>query len=304
MRHNMIDFKEVELADKLWMDPLYAIANLGGCHHDFTNVFAWSGIYNHLVARVDDYIVVKVCNNDKVYYFYPAGHGDIQPVIEFMRQDAAENNQEFYFLGLTSENVAVLDSLFPGKFEYEGNIDYYDYVYLLDKLISLSGKKLQSKRNHINRFKKTYNWSFEEITTVNLKECWEMNVEWCIIHDCNEDDMLYKEKCAVTRCFENFTELELEGCLLRCDGKVVAYTMGEVLNSTTYVTHIEKAFTDIHGAYQMINHEFAVFIKEHHPDMHYVNREEDMGYDGLRRAKQSYYPDRMEEKYTARYRNK
>lgn len=297
----MIQFKKVELADKKWIDPLLFAADMSGSHHNFTNIFVWSGIYFHHVAQVNEYLVVKVTGDDnKKYYFYPAGYGNIKPVIEQLIEDASIHSHEFAFIGLSPENIRVLDNLFPGLFKYNTNVDSYDYVYLLDKLIYLSGKKLQAKRNHINRFKKEYNWSFEQITSENLTECWDMNVQWCIAHDCNDDDMLSKEKCAVKNCFDHFTELGLDGGLLRCDGRVIAYTMGEMLNTNTYVTHIEKAFSDIHGAYQMINQEFAVYIKQKHPTMIYVNREEDMGYDGLRKAKQSYHPDKMEEKYSAK----
>lgn len=297
----MINFKKVELSDKKWIDPLLAAADMGGSHHNFTNIFAWSGIYQHVVARINDYLAVMVTAEDnKKYYFYPAGTGDLKQVIELLLADAAERGHEFAFLGLSPENTNVLNTLFPGSFEYKTNIDSYDYVYLLDKLINLPGKKLQAKRNHINRFKKEYNWSFEQIGPSNLDECREMNLKWCIAHDCNDDEMLAKEKCAVEICFDHFSELGLDGGLLRCDGSIIAYTMGEVLNSTAYVTHIEKAFSDFHGSYQMINHEFALYIKQKYPQIIYVNREEDMGFDGLRKAKQSYHPDIMEEKYLAK----
>ncbi|MFY9377952.1 MAG: phosphatidylglycerol lysyltransferase domain-containing protein, partial [Peptococcia bacterium] len=189
---------------------------------------------------------------------------------------------------------------FPGKFSYQDDREGYDYIYTLEKLVSLSGKKLQSKRNHINRFiANNADWSFEEISQDNLSECWEMNQEWCRQNGCKDDELLNEEYCAVRRCFNNYEALELEGGLLRLAGKVIAFTMGERLNSDTYVVHIEKAFGEIQGAYQLINREFAKLIQERHPDIVYVNREEDMGYEGLRRAKMSYRPVRMEEKYVA-----
>lgn len=297
----MINFNKVGLEDKAWVEPLIAKSGLSGCHQNFTNIFAWAEIYNYQVAKVNDYLVLKGLLDDSEYYFYPAGSGDIKEVIEIMKQDAAESGHEFRILGVETQSMAVLESLFPGRFEYEEMRDSFDYVYYLDKLVTLVGNKLHSKRNHINRFKQNNSWSFELINSNNLAECWAMNVQWCKDNNCNDDEQLLNEKCAVRRCFDNYSALGLEGGLLRAEDRVIAFTMGEILNSDTYVIHVEKAFSEIQGAYQMINREFAAFIKETYPQLVYVNREEDMGFEGLRKAKLSYYPVRMEEKYSAKY---
>lgn len=297
----MINFKNVELSDKKWLEPLIEAADMSGCHQNFTNIFAWSEIYKYRVAQVDNYLVVKGFLNDLTYYFYPAGWGDIKSVIEAMKKDASACGHEFVISGVSPENMLMLKGLYPDNFEYQEMRYGFDYVYLLDKLVTLAGNKLHSKRNHINRFKKDNSWNFEPISSENLGECWEMNVEWCKAHGSNDEDQLAKENCAVRRCFKNFKELGLEGGLIRSNDRVIAYTMGEKLNSDTYVIHIEKAFGDIQGAYQMINREFAAFIQQNHPQMVYVNREEDMGLEGLRKAKLSYYPVKMEEKYIARF---
>jgi len=299
----MIDFKKIELADKQWIDELLSLADLPGCHQNFTNIFAWSEINNYRVARVKDYLVVKGgLDKEKKYYFYPAGQGDLQTVIEEMKQDAAQNQHKFILLGVSPENRESLNRLYPDKFVYQDTRDDYDYVFYLDKLVQLAGKKLQAKRNHINRFKANHQeWKIEEISLDNLAECWEMNIEWCKRNDCEDVDQLATEFCAVTRCFDNYQALQLEGALLRLDGRVIAFTMGERQNSDTYVIHIEKAFGDIQGAYQMINREFAEIIQQKYPQLVYVNREEDMGFEGLRKAKLSYYPDKMEEKFSAEY---
>lgn len=288
--------------DKQWIDPLFTTANVRGCHQNFTNLFAWANIYHYRIARIKDHLIVKGRVSDEApYYFYPAGQGDIKSVLEAMQQDAADRGHEFILFGLSPENVAEINGLFPDSFEYKEVRDSFDYVYLLDKLVTLSGKKLQAKRNHINRFKENNNWSFEQISMENLNECWEMNIEWCKLHGCGDDKHLANEDCAIRRCFNYFTELGLEGGLLRSDGKVIAYTVGDKLNADTYNIHIEKAFGAIQGAYQMINREFAAFIQKKYPELIYVNREEDMGYAGLRKAKLSYHPVKMEEKYMGKY---
>jgi hypothetical protein len=297
----MINYKEIEIKDKNWIEPLVAAADIRGCHYNFTNLFAWSKIYKYNVAQVDDYLLVKGEMNGFPYYFFPAGQGNPQSVLEAIGQEAVTGGYDFAFAGLSTENLAMLNSLFPADFEFTERRDSFDYVYLLDKLVTLTGDKLKAKRNHVNHFRKNNIWSFEQISSENLAECWEMNIEWCKAHGCEDEKQLANENCAVRRCFDYFTELGLEGGLLRSAGRVVAYTMGDKLNADTYDIHIEKALEEIQGAYQMINREFATLIQQKHPEMIYVNREEDMGMEGLRKAKLSYRPIKMEKKYWGKY---
>ncbi|NMA69581.1 MAG: DUF2156 domain-containing protein [Desulfitobacterium sp.] len=297
----MINFKEVEIKDKKWIETLLTTADLRASHQNFGNIFAWKEVFNYQVAQVNDYFVLKGLIEEGPYYFFPAGEGEVLPVLEKLREDAEKNNHDFVMLGLSPENVETLKELYPEKFEFKEMRDSFDYVYLIEKMANLRGRKMQAKRNHINRFVANNEWAFELINPDNLAECWEMNLEWCSRNDCNDDPNLAAEACAVLRNFEYFKELELEGGLIRVDGKVIAFTMGERLNSDTYIIHVEKAFGEIQGAYQIINREFIRWVNETYPELVYVNREEDMGYEGLRKAKLSYRPDMMIEKYSARY---
>ncbi len=298
----MLDFKRIELSDRRWMEPLLKAADLDACVYCFGTMYIWREIYYTRVARMNDYVITKTgTENDRIYYSFPFGHGDVRPVLEAMMEDARENGSNFVLVGVLPQHQALLETLWPGKFRFVENRDDWDYIYSLDKLISLSGKKLHGKRNHIARFKDGDNWSYEEMTRENIDECWDMNVRWCQENGCGSDPSLEKEACAVRAAFQNFGALGLEGGLLRKDGRVVAFTIGEALNSNTYVTHIEKAFSDVQGAYPMINQQFAMQIKQKHPEMMFVNREEDTGAEGLRRAKLSYGPEKMAERNLARW---
>ncbi|HHZ02109.1 MAG TPA: DUF2156 domain-containing protein [Tissierellia bacterium] len=296
----MINFKKVTLDDKEWINEKLKESNFPGCHQNFGNMFSWSSIYNTHVAQINDFLVVRETVNEEDVFFYPAGKGDRKPVIEEIIKYSEDNGNRCIITGLTLEDMEELNQMFPEKFVYEELRDAFDYVYLLEKMVTLKGKKLHRKRNHINAFKKNItNWTFETITQDNLEECWEMNKKWCIETGCKDDIELNNENCATKMFLLHFSELDLDGGLIRVDGEVVAYTLGEVLNSDTYVIHIEKAFRDIQGAYPMINREFAEWIQKTYPHIVYINREEDMGMDGLRKAKQSYYPIKMIEKYRA-----
>jgi hypothetical protein len=274
--------------------------DISGCHENFGNLFAWREINNTKVAKVNEFLVVKQEISDlKDVYLYPMGKGNVKPIIEEIINSA--DFDRLLIAGLSREQVNELNELFPGKFIFkEAKMDF-DYIYYIEKLVTLKGKKLHRKRNHINIFKRNYpDWSFETIIEENKAECIEMNKKWCIESGCADDESLMDENCATKYFFKYFKELELEGGLIRAGGEVVAYTIGEVLSSDTYVIHIEKAFKDVQGAYPMINQQFAAWVQDKHPDLIYINREEDMGVEGLRKAKLSYYPDKMAVKYRAR----
>lgn len=191
----------------------------------------------------------------------------------------------------------MLEQRYPGMFTFDTSEDLYDYVYQSQSLATLGGKKLHSKRNYINRFKQL-NWSFEDITPDNIDECKQMSLEWCIRNDCDKSEDKSEEMCAVGIGLEHFFDLGLVGGVLRVDGRIQAFSYGEQQCSDTFVTHVEKAFTDYDGAYPMINYMMANrFCK----GLEYINREEDMGEENLRKAKKSYHPCFMVEKFSAVY---
>ena len=294
----MLNFKKIELEDKEWIIPILRESVISGCHQNFGNLFAWREINDTKVAKVNDFLVAKqFISNVKDIYLYPMGKGDVKPVIEEIIRSVDKN---LIFAGLSPEEANELDELYPGKFIYDQVRNDYDYVYLLEKMVSLKGKKLHRKRNHVNAFiRNNLVWTFETITEENKAECIEMNKKWCIDIGCKDDKSLMDENCATKYFLKYFNELELQGGLIRVDNEVVAYTIGEVLNTDTYVVHIEKAFKDVQGAYPMINQQFAAWVQEKYPHLIYINREEDMGAEGLRKAKLSYYPDKMAVKYRA-----
>jgi hypothetical protein len=197
------------------------------------------------------------------------------------------------------EGKAELETLYPDKFEFALERNSADYVYSAQSLKTLVGKKLSGKRNHINRFVENYpEWVYEPLTEKNMAEAREMDDAWCRQAGCTDDDGLRKETCAVLQAFKNFFDLKMDGGLLRADGKVVAFSMGDPLNETTYHVHFEKAFAEVQGAYPMINKQFVIHNCENYL---YVNREDDAGDEGLRKAKLSYVPLRLIEKYSAKY---
>ena len=300
----MIDFQLPRLSDKPWVDDLLRQANYRGCEYNFTNLYAWSPAYDQRIARVDGFLVTHLCGSLGCSYIYPAGQGDVAPVIRAMERDAAERDKPFRMVCLTPRQVEEMEALFPGEFHFEADRDGFDYLYEIDRLADLTGKKLHAKRNHINRFMENNpSWTYEEITPETLPACLEMDKEWyrrsMVREGLAEERDLGDEGRALRLAMEHYHELGLEGGLIRVYGEVVAFTMGDMLCADTFDVHFEKAYGELQGAYAMINREFARQVRARHPEIKYLNREDDMGVEGLRKAKGSYYPDLMVEKYFA-----
>lgn len=300
----MIDFRTPQPSDKAWVDALLAQADYRGCDYNFTNLFVWSRAYGQEIAQVNGFLVTHLCGRMGCSYMYPAGSGDLAAAIDILAREADERRQPLRLVCLTTRQMEELDRLMPGRFAYEADRDGFDYLYDIDRLADLTGKKLHAKRNHINRFMENNpSWTYEEITPETLPACLEMDKEWyrrsMVREGLAEERDLGDEGRALRLAMEHYHELGLEGGLIRVYGEVVAFTMGDRLNSDTYDVHFEKAYGELQGAYAMINREFARWVRAKHPNVRYLNREDDMGVEGLRKAKESYYPDRMVEKYAA-----
>ncbi len=293
----MVDFKDIELKDKAWIDPLLKMSDFKGSEYVFSNNYNWKDIYHIQVAQVDGYYCVRSGIEERSY-LYPSGSGDIAPVIEALIQDAKERECPFQMHGIVKENVALLETLFPGRFAFEEYRDGFDYIYNTVDLATLSGKKYHGKRNHITKFKQNHpDWVYEPITAENIEECRAMNKIWCEKQGNCNDPSLKQELCAVKKALDHFFDEGLKGGLIRTKEEgIVAYSIGAPLSSDTFIVHIEKAFAEVQGAYPIINQEF---VRHNCMDYKYVNREDDVGDEGLRKAKLSYKPAILLEKYTA-----
>jgi len=293
-----LNFSPAAMTDKPWIDPIVRAENAPNSDWCFTNIFVWHKSYQQRVASLGGRLFVQYAYlGGDPYYAFPIGSGDLEPAILALRQDAAGHGLPLTLRGVNNAHRKVLESAFPGQFEIQADTASFDYVYEAEKLSTLAGKKLHAKRNHINRFESAHpDWTFEPITIATLPECIAMTRKWADAHE--KSDNFSAELGALDLAFQNFEALSLEGGLLRADGNVIAFTMGECLNSDTYLVHFEKAFSDIQGAYPMINREFVRHICARYPHIQYINREDDLGIESLQKAKRSYYPAFQIEKYT------
>ncbi len=297
----MIIFREIELEDIEIINSKLQSQNYRASDLCFTNLYAWGKKFNTQFAVTDEWLFIRFKdNNGRNSYLKPIGTGDLKEGIEIILEDHKQFDTVFQIRGMTKQMVEELETAYPNTFNFKLNRSVSDYIYTVDKLRELKGKKLQSKRNHINRFKRENDWKYKTLTNNPelVKECKMMLDKWMELNKDEKDPSLIYDDFATTIMLENFERLNLRGGLICVDNEIVAFSIGEPLTKDTIVVHVEKAFTSIHGAYTIINQEFALHETEGYT---YINREEDMGVENLRRAKLSYYPDILLEKYNARF---
>lgn len=293
----MITFKPITPASKkeittYTIPGAYRDNNLSIC-----NLCSWHFLNDSCFAIVDRMLVIRFTfHNGQYIYTLPFGKGDITTALELLHQETQELGQPLMFFGSLPELKDVLEKYFPSPFEYDSHRDHYDYLYLRTSLAELKGREYQPKRNHANRFRKTYSYEYIPLTPDILPHCLELAEKWCMDHDCQKSKSLRNEQKAMAFAMKHFRQLELLGGALRVNGEIIAFTYGAPVNHDTFCVHIEKADTGFDGAYAVINQEFAAHIPEKYT---YINREEDLGIPGLRKAKLSYQPELLLEKCLA-----
>lgn len=291
----MLSFRRLDIEDKLTVQKYTLRSKRRNCDLTFANLYSWRFLYLTEIAEYGGFLLFRFYVDGELSYMLPVGEGDIKPVMEELMSDARMKGVPFVMYGVCKENCDELESLFPGKFVFTSDRDYSDYLYLHSDLSTLVGKKFQPKRNHVNKFRNTYpGYEFKPLTRELIPECIKLELLWCRANNCSEDEALQNERESMNAALRCFEELDIIGGVLAVDGKIVGFTYGAPVNNETFDTCVEKADTDYEGAYAMINHEFAKIIPEQYI---YINREEDLGLEGLRKAKLSYQPYLLLEKY-------
>lgn len=307
----MIDWKEITIGDKTKIEEKICASGCHGADYSFANLFIWRKAYKPLIAYCDDRLLVGM-PQWKVYA-YPKGGGDVRGSIELLLDEAHSSGSKLVIRGLTDKTLKEFLPLYGDRFEISEDRDNADYIYSVDKLCDLPGRHLSSKRNHIKHFERNGEWEFHKIAADSC----------CMYTSCGRGggsrmssidearafvDSFYREKndpeleaeaSAIEEMFRNYKELGFLGGMLYQNGEAVAFTAGTRLDNEVFDTHFEKAMPGAEGAYTMVNREFARLVHGEFPEIQYFNREEDMGLEGLRRAKESYHPDILLLKYFA-----
>ncbi|MBQ4313331.1 MAG: DUF2156 domain-containing protein [Clostridia bacterium] len=290
----MLEFHTPTMEDKPWIDEVLVHSKHRGCIYTFAQLMLWAPRYNTAVCRYKDALLI-VSGEQHEYAIYPAGRYDIREVMEQYSEYFAQRGLPLRIAAAERWQMEELMEEFPDRFEAEESRDDFDYIYNAEDLINLSGKKYHGKRNHIAKFTRAHpDWTFEEVVPENTADAARMAQRWCEENGCDEGSGLAIEACAIQQALSKREVLGLVGGIVRVDGEAVALSMGERLNEDTLVVHFEKALAEYSEAYTVINREFAARFAQGY---RYINREEDLGIEGLRKAKLSYRPAILLEKF-------
>ncbi|MBQ8210879.1 MAG: GNAT family N-acetyltransferase [Clostridia bacterium] len=296
----MINFRKASIADKQLIDSYIADGNTDGSVYSFGSIFCWGSAYDIEIAEYNGFLIIRGMDDFGRYYAYPSGCGDIKPVIEHIMVLCRENSEELRFSQLLENNKAELNEIFPDVFDFSYNRDASEYVYSVRNMAELSGKKFHGKKGHVNAFFRNHtDISCDPITKDNISECLEIEKAWLAAMQ-DDNGELAAEFSAIEKAIKYYEELGYVGAILYADGKAVAFTMGEKIKNNTFCTHYEKTLPEYRDAYPVINNGFTKLMLTSYD---YVNREEDTGAQGLRKAKLSYYPEFLLDKYSAVMKN-
>ena len=291
----MLKFKKVEIGDISVFKKYIGFSGELSCESAFVNLLIWESAYNNMWAQEDGQLIIKSGKGEDSSYRLPFGN-DFLRGIELVREYSGEKYPDFWV-----QEGARLDNFkahFGDKYIFEENRDAFDYIYLREDLANLSGKKYHSKRNHISAFSKKQDWVFRPITAENTGDVKLCAEKWYKENADREDKYLRCEMCGVETILDNMELLGVRGGAVYVGENVVAFTLGSKISGEIFDIHIEKALNDYAEAYTVINREFARTLTEYK----YINREDDMGLEGLRKAKLSYKPAILLKKYACRKR--
>lgn len=298
----MISFRDIDYSDRELVQGFTLRAECRNCDFNFVNLMSWRFLYDTQIALHRDMLIIRFRFDGKPAYLPPLPPPDYTPadcaalLLELIAETRAEG-QEFKVMGACECMLNLFRDVLPGHFQAVADRSFTDYIYSREALATLGGKKLQSKRNHANRFEREYpDYEYHALTPDLVGECWRLEEEWAARHQgmnarLDADD----EQHSMRRVFKHWQELQPIGGVITVGGKVVAFTFGAPINYDTFDVCCEKADIDYEGAYAIINREF---VRRLPSQFTLINREEDLGLEGLRRAKLSYQPTILLDKYT------
>ena len=292
-----MDFTRISLAAHDTIKEFTDVWQLELSDLSFANMFVWRYSHNIEYYVEDDVLYIKLCHRRfPCFFFVPLPmdrHLSFQGPLEKLREYSGSIGEPLRVKSATEEQKAGIERDCPDMFDFTSDEGRFDYVYNTRDLIELKGKKYHGKRNHINRFISLYNYEYAPLSPGDVEECIGLYTRWVekkgIVGLDVEDEWR-----SLTEAMYHFEELGLKGGVIKVDGAIQAFTLGEQTTRNMALIHIEKGDTDYEGIFTMIN---RMFVETEFSHTEFINREEDLGIEGLRKAKRSYRPVRMIDKY-------
>lgn len=295
----MLEWSIPEAEDEDWINNCIAVSGTMASDASFANIYLLRNKYSTKISRYKDFIIRKYSGKGaRCGYTFPLGKGDVAKALAEIEKDAKECGERLQFAFVTEEQKEVLENAMPARFCYSSDAGDSDYIYLRSELASLSGKAFHKKKNHFSKFVRTYpDYKYYEIGACNIYDAQKVADAWYYEHLQDEDASQLAEYKAIKEALENFEELGLIGGIIYVNDSPCAMTIASKINENTVDVHFEKAVGEyaLNGGYAAINKLFS----EKLDGVTWLNREEDIGIEGLRKAKLSYRPKIMLKKYSA-----
>ena len=295
----MLEWSIPEAEDEDWINSCIAVSGTMASDASFANIYLLRNKYSTKISRYKDFIIRKYSGKGaRCGYTFPLGKGDVAKALAEIEKDAKECGERLQFAFVTEEQKEVLENAMPARFCYSSDAGDSDYIYLRSELASLSGKAFHKKKNHFSKFVRTYpDYKYYEIGACNIYDAQKVADAWYYEHLQDEDASQLAEYKAIKEALENFEELGLIGGIIYVNDSPCAMTIASKIYENTVDVHFEKAVGEyaLNGGYAAINKLFS----EKLDGVTWLNREEDIGIEGLRKAKLSYRPKIMLKKYSA-----
>ena len=287
-------FKGLTREDKPLFDQLFTRFPPLISEFTFTNLFIWRHAYQPQISRFRNFLCLLSEQGKNSFFFPPIGGGDVIECLQRLLQYLGSKDIPPKIARVPEAMVARIDGKASGM-NVELDRNQCDYIYRVQDLVELKGRKYHRKRNHIKQFQEKYSYEYIRLSPEWVPQCLQLQTEWCDLRNCEANVGLHNESLATKEAFTHFEEIGVKGGAILINGKVEAFTLGDPLNPETIVIHVEKANPAYEGLYPTIN---QAFLEQEGAGFTYVNREQDLGEEGLRKAKESYFPHQMVNKYT------
>lgn len=299
----MLEFKPITIDDLKLLNPFLKEFSSSSCQHSFAAMLGLTDKYGDEYCFIDDVLFIHRSHQDHDgyrVYLAPLGNlsTSISKYVQMIFDDAHDYGLKASFETVTEEfKNLLIDNFDSNLFDIEYNRDYSEYIYTVEGLSVLPGRDLAAKRNRVRAFYSAYEGHIEikDITPSNISDVKEFTKVWIKERmESLDDPGLESESKAISIYLNNFEALNFRGIVVYLYGKVAGYAAGVPISSDTIDEVIEKGLRDVTGIYQLLCNEFANICCK---DFAYINREEDVGLEGLRRAKESYKPYKLLNKY-------
>ena len=290
-------FKPITLDSLSEIAPYLPQQNYRTCDFSIGGIYMWVDYFGYEYAICHDTLFIRGGEEDHLQntaFAVPVGALDLKESIPLLGAYCRQHGQPLILSAVPEPAAQTIAGLYGCPVTELP--DWGDYLYRASDLATLVGHRFNKKRNRVNKFKSTYpDFQYEPVTAQNLPELKAFFDRYMQAYHKDSELFAYEES-KVAQVLHEYDRLPFEGGLLRVGGEIAAFSVGEVVNDTLIV-HIEKARKDIVGAYEAINYFYSAQMAETHPEVQYINREDDAGDPGLREAKLSYNPETILKKY-------